>query len=825
MRTTIGWTVAGVLSVLLTIAGCSDDDGGGSPAPSPDASKDAGSDDPSVESGAEAGPDSDTDAAVVPFHARFETPDGSSAVAFLSVPFPSDAYVEADGTLVDDYPGIERFILKAAQASSFSQQLGDSLGFGTSAGSLFELMPDGPSVDPASVPSTEETCGKPGSGAFLLDLSESDPAAMLIPCEALWHDERVWNPTSKIPPTLMVKPARGIKLVEGHRIAALVTTAIRNSSGDPLQASADFAAIRDADSRTTPFEQTYGAAIDQIAQAAVPGLDDVTAISAMTLYDVGTPTQDMLAARDAVMAEPLPALSWDAADVAPMGTGRFNAGSTVLGGFDATLDEAMGSPPKTPPSYYLGEVDDPAIRNDDGVAHDAVGGIATGVFEAPNLLRYGDGTHADPTESTFHREGGAPAIDPNRPTSKVWVTVAIPSTPPPPNGYPVIVFVHGISKDRFDMLSGINDWAAMGFATVAIDLVVQGARAPMNPPGYSVDETNQLQGTYAGPDGFPDKKAASTPMLGSLVGISGFRDHLRQSALDLATLLRVIDSDPDLGPLEQLHPNVGLDAANVQMMAVSLGGMVGVTAAAISPSVRNVVFNASGVSIGHEILPGDGWDGSVLSLGFLAGWGTNVHLDRGNPFAALIGHVIDPADPITFAPYLRDPLTIDGAPAPVRNVLSISVVDDEMVWNGANDAMARAIGLALATPADEASVELPEAEATGDVYVDVPVAGGTALYVRQSPGCHAGNFYGPTCEMTFEWPFPRFEDAERFPKLDQPFENAMPYFMAHEMVGSFFQTGATGVPAVSGYQHVPADYDADGVANASDTDPSNPTVQ
>ena len=823
------WSVAVVLGgLLIAPLGCSDDEetAGTKPSPKPDAAADAdaGEDAAPTESGTDAEPDAGPPA----FYARFELPGaGADPIPFLSVPFPSDAYMNDDGTLVDSFPGIEKFIPKAPQAASFTRQLGDSLGFGTSGGSMFELQPGNPSVNASTVPATEEVCGKPGSGAFLIDLSETG-TAMMVPCEALWHDDRVWNPATKfLPPVLTVKPARGIKLGEGHRIAALVTSAIHDVDDNPLGASPAFRAIRDGDDRTSAFAQAYGAAIDQIVAAQLPGLDDITVVSSMTLYDTGEPTKDMLAAREVVMAEAVPTISWDGADTAPMGTGRFNAGSTVLAGFDATLDEAMGTPPKTPSTYYLGEVDDPGSYDDNGLPHDAIGAIATGAYMTPNFLIAGDDTYADPTEGTFYRESGAPMLNPARPAIKIWVTVVIPNTPPPAEGYPVIIFQHGIAHDRWDMVSGINDWAKMGFATVAIDLIQQGARAPSTNPGWNKDEKSSLQGTYDGPDGLSDVVAPATALLAGLVGIGAIRDQFRQNALDLVNLVRVIKSNPDLGPLTVAQPGAKLDGNNIQMMAVSLGGIIGTTAVALSPDIDNVVLNVTGASIGHEILPGDAWDGATLTAGFISGWGAITHMDLGNPLTTLIAHVTDPGDSLTFAPYVfKSPLTLDGSVAPRRNVLAIAAIDDEVVWNGSNDALARALGLAVATPNKGVSVPMPTTSGTAGVFFDAPEAGYTAVYMQQGAASHARNFYGPISPMVFEWPYPRFDDAVIFPAAAEPFDMYMPYHQAHEMVGTFLMSGSTGgVPEVHGYVDPPDDYDGDGVENADDTDPSDPNVQ
>src|SRR5262249_46003167 len=83
--------------------------------------------------------------------------------SFLEVPFPTDAYVEADGSLVDSIPGLDHYIVQ--NASSLEAALGRMRGFGLHTGGFFRIDridgtgqgdPEPASVDAESLPSTPD---------------------------------------------------------------------------------------------------------------------------------------------------------------------------------------------------------------------------------------------------------------------------------------------------------------------------------------------------------------------------------------------------------------------------------------------------------------------------------------------------------------------------------------------------------------------------------------------------------------------------------------------------------------------------------------------
>src|SRR5688572_25369095 len=75
------------------------------------------------------------------FSARFELGDKPG---FLSVPFPSDLYLNADGTIASDQAGMERLVPLAVGATYMNDALARTHGFGVYGGAIFELTGDAP---------------------------------------------------------------------------------------------------------------------------------------------------------------------------------------------------------------------------------------------------------------------------------------------------------------------------------------------------------------------------------------------------------------------------------------------------------------------------------------------------------------------------------------------------------------------------------------------------------------------------------------------------------------------------------------------------------
>ena len=189
------------------------------------------------------------------------------------------------------------------------------------------------------------------------------------------------------------------------------------------------------------------------------------------------------------------------------------------------------------------------------------------------------------------------------PVENVKVTVPVLAIVPnaasgrtkPASGWPVVIFNHGITRNRTDALAVGATLASQGFAVVAIDQPLHGVgptspfyveNTPFGPIAqertFDVDYVNNSTGA-AGPDGVIDTSGAHTINLSSLLTS---RDNLRQAIADLFVLTATIprmdlnnDGSPDL------------DGSKISFVGQSLGSIVGIPFIAIEPNV-NVAFTS-----------------------------------------------------------------------------------------------------------------------------------------------------------------------------------------------------------------------------------------
>jgi len=227
----------------------------------------------------------------------------------------------------------------------------------------------------------------------------------------------------------------------------------------------------------------------------------------------------------------------------------------------------------------------------------------------------------------------------------------------------VVIFQHGITRNRTDMLALADSMALAGFAVIAIDQPLHGIASTIDPatgvitgpetnPFYientpfgaianertfDVDYINNLTGA-SGPDGFIDSSGAHTI---NLVSMLTGRDNGRQAVIDLSVLavtLPTMDFSGDGVP--------DFDGGSIRFVGQSLGSMVGTAFLAIEPTVN----------IGTLSVPGGGIMGLLLgspTFGppILAGLG-QLGIEPGsslfNLFTVAFQTVIDSADPINF---------------------------------------------------------------------------------------------------------------------------------------------------------------------------------
>ena len=755
---------------------------------------------------------------------------GTDAVpGFLDVPFPSDAYLK-DGHFISTFPGIERTFKNNSDV--LGTQLGLLNGWSRIAPALFAVedfaLPKndsgevpGTGVDRQSLPADEDACKADGSSVFLVDLEAADAAAARVPCRASILDERDLESSRFL---VAVGPARGFVLAEGHRYAAVLTSRLRRENGGAIAASADF--TKTAIRKEGPLGTLYGAAYDKVMAAIGPALAaDQASIIALTPYTTQKVTHELYALRDALEAAPAPPLAWGATTVAPMLPARFAAktGGALPAGFTASLDDWLGvvaASAKLPDG-----ADDP----DDALpvrAHDKIAAVGTAVFSATNYLRVRDRKYEDLEHGTFPRDAagaitGQPA--PEKPTAKIWITFAVPTAPMPANGYPVVIVQHGLNGSRDYLLALANRIASKGWMGVAIDSVTFGARAA--DPKYQVDATSDYLTApgvvYKGGDGISDRvdkeRAGAFDFFGSLKNLLAFRDQLRQAELDTAQVVKLLRSDPDLGPLKTDAVAPKIDPERIAYVGDSLGGIEGAVAAAIEPHVKAWTLNVAGGGVVSEAAAHGPVINSNLALAGTVNFGFGAALyTEAHPMVVLAQTLMEAGDPIAYAEHLvLKPMPLAGAPTAARNILQIEVLFDELVANEANEALARAGGYALASPnvglnagaTDVATgapyrgggIKLPILPPAPDGYHDVPIAGSTAILIQAAPAQHGENLVRSKCQRTYKIPFSTADGKLDLTRQD-PVPITCPYRTLQETMVRFFGDAFDGrVPVVTGF--------------------------
>jgi dienelactone hydrolase len=748
----------------------------------------------------------------VAFSARFDLP-ASGAPDILQVPFPSDLFVGDDGAIhfdpgAPDRPtGLIRLIPNAGGTQYLVDAFARTKGYGVYGGSLFEL--DGGTPDKNNFPSgAPGDCTTKGSPIVFFDVDAGTP----VECRASWNDDSIFKEVASddSPPTpvLVVRTARGVVLPEGHKIAILITSAL-TSKGASLAASASFAAMRDG-VRDTAGKKLYGDAID--AAVGKLGLDKQTIVDA-AVYTTGHVTDDLRNAREIAGATPLPTLKWGVDDCKPVTPARFTATTPLPAGWNASLDDWLGTPDKMTSGDLAGQ-DDPDWGDSKGVAHDAIQSVGTGVFDAPNFLMHKADGYADPDNGVFfHDASGKLAVDPDRPTMKIWVTFSIPKGPMPAGGWPVVVNQHGMGGQRSEFLNLANTFAHHGWATVAIELVQHGTRSEQFAPSRGDSKSNEKRSTskYDGPDGFTDRNSVGedpppTDMFGDLYRVAALRDQFRQSAIDHTTLVRLLQSSPTIDNLADGGVMPKIDGTKIAYVGDSLGGIMGALVAGIEPGHSAYVLNVPGGGIASEIVSNAPVTYPLLRAASSLYFGfAKAQMTPDHPFVEIFQHVVDGGDPYSVAATVNAPIAIAGKTPSPRNVVLFEALADELVANEGTEGLARAMGIPVVTPHRPMLLATLK-EIDGSSVHDVPLAGTTGALIQTYPATHGSDLYNAHGQRTYAYPSHLFGDpqAEPFPLLSKPIDVDEPYLDLQVVATKFIDDAFSGKAPTITWTKAPA---------------------
>jgi hypothetical protein len=228
----------------------------------------------------------------------------------------------------------------------------------------------------------------------------------------------------------------------------------------------------------------------------------------------------------------------------------------------------------------------------------------------------------------------------------------------PAAGWPVVIFGHGITRNRMDALAIADTMARVGYAVISMDFPLHGISPDATPElaGFYIENTPfaplanertfdmdlMSNATGApGPDMMIDPSGAHVipAALGSL--LTG-RDTLRQGEVDLSVLavsIPFMDMDGDVLP--------DFDGSNIAYVGASWGAIHGPAFAAVEPTVNRVVLNAPGGGIARFMEASPSF-GPPIRAGLAAAAGIEPGSPDFESFLFAWQTVLDSADPINW---------------------------------------------------------------------------------------------------------------------------------------------------------------------------------
>jgi hypothetical protein len=344
-------------------------------------------------------------------------------------------------------------------------------------------------------------------------------------------------------------------------------------------------------------------------------------------------------------------------------------------GLADTADIFVGTFDDVP--YYLDDasgVNDAASQTGFWLNNGTVTGIGSGGFVPwTPLADYGTGAGVTPAPCTL---GGATPfnwvapvsttnchrIPTSRSLEDLPVIITVPKTAKPGSGWPVVIFQHGITGNRTQMLGIGPTLASAGFVTIAIDLPLHGVAPGGNfYAGAGAERTFDLDISAAAAgnaclsapagDGQTDPSGTCFINLASLITS---RDNLRQAAADLIHLAKSMGAtglDFDGGGND-------INTAQIHFAGISLGSIVGTTMLGVNTDVQAASLSVPGGGLG-KLLDASATFGPVIASGLagsaFSGAGTLgvaspfEGTDTFETFVRFAQHLVDPGDPINYA--------------------------------------------------------------------------------------------------------------------------------------------------------------------------------
>ncbi len=333
-----------------------------------------------------------------------------------------------------------------------------------------------------------------------------------------------------------------------------------------------------------------------------------------------------------------------------------------------------------------------------------VGRIAFGSFQSPLFLNERLVIPAIPSAANVPLPANS---------QQIYFHVLLPATPPPAAGYPVVIVGHWVIGNRFDpSLQIAATLAARGFATIAINAFGFGfgPASTLTVTDKSGNVT-ELPAAGRGVDIDGNGKIAASEGCLIMAGAQpvAYRDCFRQTSLDLMQLVRAIRAGVDLTG----HGAPDLDGSQIYYFGISLGAMYGAIFNAVEPDIPAAVLTVGGGSLMDVAR-----SSPVFRAVTIATLGNRqpVLLNRPGPdfdmawplryrpvriidvpgaipiqeFMERIEWIDMPGDPLAYAPHLRWS-TLAGVP--IKRILFHVAIGDMSIPNPCNTNLIRAANM------------------------------------------------------------------------------------------------------------------------------------
>ncbi len=462
------------------------------------------------------------------------------------------------------------------------------------------------SLDPASI--------KLGETVRVFEVTKSGQQITGIAGELSSPENLIATATGANNTTLAILPAQPLKPKTGYLV--VLTNGLKGAGGAAVKADTFYALAKGTDALTgdfaalEPLRQAVNG-LEALAGAAGVEKDSIVLSWTFTTQSIGDVMQKVFAGTQGRSIETRP----------------------VKADTQAFLDAAGLKVEKA--DIHIGKLTVPYYL--DRQTADNPTGPLTGFWKGANDTAL---THRNPTP-VKRSDVAIPVL--------ITVPKAAPAgeSTPPANGWPVVIFQHGIRGNRLSMLKLADTYAEQGFMVVSIDLALHGITDTNNKlhadtntaftddTEQNLDFVNNDTGAK-GPDGKPDDSGRYFINLKSLLTS---RDNIRQSVSNLFVLRKSL--------LKMKNANgetIPVDKDKIRFVGHSLGGIVGADFLAFDDKVGAASLFMPGGGIA-PLLNGSKSFGPQIRAG-LEAEGIVAGTAEFNAFLVAAQTVLDSADPV-----------------------------------------------------------------------------------------------------------------------------------------------------------------------------------